>query len=261
MLEFYGTENDELQLPFNFSLIGTSWNAASIHSAINNYESSLSNGQWPNYVLGSHDNIRLASRIGTENARAAALMLLTLRGTIFLYYGDEIGMEDVPMDRNQFKDTPSLRFPHERSRIPARTPMQWNAAFAAGFSEADSWLRVHENYETLNAEAQSKDKRSLLALYHRLIHLRKKSSALSNGAYESLDVIPETVLAYRRYKNSEDYLILINFTDKTALPDLSEYRFQGHCVLSTHSVHRLREHKLLTRIRLRSHEGKIFRIY
>ncbi|MBI2462760.1 MAG: alpha-amylase [Candidatus Spechtbacteria bacterium] len=261
MLDFYGAEDDELQLPFNFSLIGMPWSAAPIRSAINSYESSLGNGQWPNYVLGNHDNKRLSSRIGPENARAAALMLLTLRGTIFLYYGDEIGMEDVPMNRDQLKDTPSLRFSHKESRDPARTPMQWSNEFAAGFSGAEPWLPIHENCQTLNVEAQDKDRLSLLALYRRLIHLRKKSVALSSGAYESLYVIPKTILAYRRYTTSEEYLIIINFTDKTVRPDLSEYHFSGCCVLSTHSLYNTKQPKLLQKIILRPREGKVFRIY
>ena len=122
-------------LPFNFHLIQTEWNARAIANIIRTYESLLPSGAWPNYVLGNHDQPRLASRIGPGQARAAAMLLLTLRGTPTLYYGDELGMEDVPIATDQVRDPAELNEPGKgRGRDPERSPMLWVDAPNAGFT-------------------------------------------------------------------------------------------------------------------------------
>ncbi len=122
-------------LPFNFSLIQTQWAAGAIASVITTYEGLLPAGAWPNYVLGNHDQSRLATRIGKLQARAAAMLLLTLRGTPTMYYGDELGMVDVVIAPDQVRDPAEKNEPGKgRGRDPERSPMIWVDAANAGFA-------------------------------------------------------------------------------------------------------------------------------
>ena len=126
-----------MHLPFNFQLIELPWHARAIADAIDRYEALLPSYGWPNWVLGNHDNPRIASRIGAAQARVAAMLLLTLRGTPTLYYGDEIGMHNVPIPPDRVQDPFEKNVPGlGLGRDPARTPMQWSAAPNAGFTSA-----------------------------------------------------------------------------------------------------------------------------
>ncbi len=203
-------------LPFNFHLIQTNWSAHAIADIINTYESLLPAGAWPNYVLGNHDQPRLASRIGLRQARAAAMLLLTLRGTPTLYYGDELGMMDVPIAPYQVQDPAEKNEPDKgRGRDPERSPMLWVNAPNAGFTtpEAMPWLPMESDWATKNAAVQSRDKKSIFTLYRRLLHLRRTYDTLHSGAIS--DVAAEgSLLRYRRVAlpngASTDFLVLLN---------------------------------------------------
>jgi alpha-glucosidase len=201
-----------LHLPSNFSLLTAPWEAGAIAELVEHYERLLPFGAWPNWVLGNHDRSRLASRIGSEQARAAAVLLLTLRGTPTLYYGDEIGMTDgaVPADR--------VRDPWERNvpgrglgRDPARTPMQWDASAHAGFcaDAAEPWLPLAPDADRVNVAFQRDDPGSLLSLYRRLLALRRRHPALHSGDYETL-AAPDGVLAYLRAWQGERMAVVVN---------------------------------------------------
>src|SRR5262249_55534753 len=139
----YGANLSGVHLPFNFQLLFTAWNASSVGALIEEYEQALPTGAWPNWVLGNHDQKRVASRIGSRQARVAAMLLLTLRGTPTLYYGDEIGMHDVPIPLEAVRDPWEKREPGLGvGRDPQRTPMQWDASPAAGFSGGTPWLPI-----------------------------------------------------------------------------------------------------------------------
>src|SRR5690606_11977646 len=128
-------------LPFNFQLIQAPWNARGIAALIEEYERSLPAGGWPNWVLGNHDRPRIASRVGQAQARVAAMLLLTLRGTPTLYYGDELGMRDVPIAPEQVQDPFEKNVPGMgMGRDPCRTPMQWDTSPNAGFTTGRPWL-------------------------------------------------------------------------------------------------------------------------
>jgi alpha-glucosidase len=186
-------------LPFNFHLLSTPWNAQAISQLIEIYEAALPRGAWPNWVLGNHDRSRVASRLGPTQARIAAMLLLTLRGTPTLYQGDEIGMTDVPIPPERVRD------PWERNvpglglgRDPVRTPMQWDASANAGFTTtAEPWLPVGPAYQTVNVEEQASDPRSILSLYRALVTLRRAEPALSVGTYRTF-AAEGNVLAYVR---------------------------------------------------------------
>jgi alpha-glucosidase len=207
-------------LPFNFHLIQAQWQAAAIADIIKQYESLLPAGAWPNYVLGNHDQPRLASRIGTAQARVAAMLLLTLRGTPTLYYGDELGMTDVPISSSEVQDPAEKNEPGKgRGRDPERSPMLWVDAPNAGFTapEARPWLPVLENYSTLNAATQSRDTKSIFTLYRKLLHFRRQHDTLHAGAIA--DIAAEgNVLRYRRVAlengHSTDFQILLNLSNE-----------------------------------------------
>ena len=203
-------------LPFNFHLIQTEWTAESIAGVIARYESLLPPGAWPNYVLGNHDQPRLATRIGAAQAKAAAMLLLTLRGTPTCYYGDELGMEDVPIAPDQVRDPAEKREPGKgRGRDPERSPMLWVDAPNAGFCAPDAvpWLPLSADWPTRNAGKQRTQPKSIFSLYRRLLALRRQHDTLYAGGIT--DVAAEgTLLRFRRTGvpdgESTDFQILLN---------------------------------------------------
>jgi alpha-glucosidase len=209
-------------LPFNFSLIQTRWAADAIAEVITKYEGLLPAGAWPNYVLGNHDQPRLASRIGKQQARAAAMLLLTLRGTPTMYYGDELGMVDVAIAADQVRDPAEKNEPGKgRGRDPERSPMIWVSATNAGFTtpEATPWLPLMAGWETANAASQAADAKSMLMLYRKLLALRRRHDTLHAGGIA--DVVAEgTVLRYRRVGledgESTDFQVILNLGSEVA---------------------------------------------
>src|SRR5436190_774968 len=141
LARFYGRELDELHLPFNFGLLRAPWQARAVDKMVDAYQAALPVGAWPNYVLGNHDEPRIASRVGREQARLAMLLLLTLRGTPTLYYGDELGMQDVPIPPERVQDPWGRRMP-ELGRDPQRAPLPWDGGPNAGFCPpgVEPWL-------------------------------------------------------------------------------------------------------------------------
>ena len=111
LMQYYGRDLKGAHLPFNFQLLQAPWKADAIARLVEDYEAALPDGAWPNWVLGNHDRPRIATRVGPEQAKVAAVLLLTLRGTPTLYYGDEIGVADVPIPPDQIRDPWALREP------------------------------------------------------------------------------------------------------------------------------------------------------
>ncbi len=205
---YYGRDLSGAHLPFNFSLIETPFAPRAIAALIARYEASLPQGAWPNWVMGNHDRPRLASRIGPENARLAAMLLLTLRGTPTLYYGDEIGMRQVDVAPDRQRDPAASHVP---GRDGARTPMQWDAGTFAGFSTVEPWLPLSGDFATCNVATQRADPASLYNLYRRLLALRRSRAALTGGTYRPLDA-PGEVLAYLREAGGERLMVALNFS-------------------------------------------------
>ncbi|OUM00666.1 alpha-amylase family glycosyl hydrolase [Variovorax sp. JS1663] len=222
MVAYYGLNADGVlegvQLPFNFQLIGASWQARHIDQLVRDYETALPAGAAPNWVLGNHDKPRIASRVGPQMARLAAMLLLTLRGTPTLYYGDEIGMTDVAIPPEEVQDPIEKNAPGEgRGRDPERTPMQWSGAPQAGFTTGTPWLRLASDWPSHNVESQAGDAASMLTLYRRLIALRRAQPALNRGDYEALQSETD-VLAYARRYEGQRLVVLLNFgTSATAV--------------------------------------------
>jgi len=224
---FYGDGTDELHLAFNFNFTRCPWRARAFHRAIADWEQALPPKAWPCYTLSNHDIPRHISRYGagrfTEpRAKVAAAMLLTLRGTPFLYYGEEIGMRNVSIPRSEIQDPLGRRYwPFYKGRDGCRTPMQWNDGPNAGFTSGRPWLRIGPDYRRVNVEAQRHDPNSLLSFYRRLIWLRKRMPALQRGSYRPLIERPVGALAYLRETADQAVLVGLNFFSRPATVDLS----------------------------------------
>ncbi|HEX5163822.1 MAG TPA: alpha-amylase family glycosyl hydrolase, partial [Thermomicrobiales bacterium] len=255
---YYGQQLDELHLPFNFGLLGIEWDAAEVRALVAELERVIPAGGWPNYVLGNHDEPRIASRIGPEQARIAMMLLLTLRGTPTIYNGDELGMFDVPVALDAVQD-PWGRKSGTMGRDPERSPMLWDASPSAGFTtpEATPWLPIEDGYEFLNVEAQLADPGSMLTLTRRLLALRRASPALTIGDYLEVASVPAGCLVYERVSGADRYLIALNFTAESQTLTLPSHP-TGSVVLSTH-LDRDGEELLMT-FDLRPHEGCVVHI-
>jgi alpha-glucosidase len=214
LVRYYGEDGRGAHLPFNMHLISTPWRAEEIAALVERYEAALPEGAWPNWVLGNHDQPRVASRIGPEQARVAAMLLLTLRGTPTLYYGDEIGMLDVPIPPDRVRDPGP-------GRDPERTPMRWGSGPNAGFCPpgVEPWLPVGEGPDVA---AQRDDPRSMLTLHRRLLALRRD---FAEDDYRTLHVSP-AVFAYGR---GERIAVALNLTGEP-----QEIPVSGDVILSTH---------------------------
>jgi alpha-glucosidase len=257
---YYGGNLDELHMPFNFQLLGVEWQADKVRQIVDSLENALPSGAWPNYVLGNHDETRLTSRLGEPEARLAAMLLLTLRGTPTLYYGDEIGMREASITPEVQQDPWGKRVPG-LGRDGCRTPMQWDDHLHAGFSPPDAelpWLPVNDNYQRINVAAQLDQPNSILNLYRKLIAVRKTSPALHIGSYTPIYGVHEGVYAFRRYQRGfPPIFVLLNFSADDLIIDLDEHGI-GKLIISTNMD---REEKVdLTQVNLRKHEGVIVEI-
>jgi alpha-glucosidase len=226
LVSYYGRNLDECHLPFNFYLIlNKTWQAPAIRQIVEAYEARLPPGAWPNWVLGNHDQHRVASRVGANQARVANMLLLTLRGTPTTYYGEEIGMENGHIPPEFVQDPPAVNQPeiaHIVGRDPVRTPMQWDNSPQAGFSQAQPWLPVAANYPTCNVAQQEEDPTSMLNLYRALAHLRQAEPALHGGEYATVETAVSDIFAYVRTAPNEDsFLIVLNFGSTAHSLDLS----------------------------------------
>jgi alpha-glucosidase len=178
---------------------------------------------WPNWVMGSHDAPRIAARIGEPQARVAAMLLLTLRGTPTLYQGDEIGIGEVVIPRERVRDPQDLRQPGIGiGRDRSRTPMPWDDTLFAGFSAVEPWLPLSSDWATRNVAAQERDPRSMLRFYREILTLRRSQKALSIGSFALIDS-PTDVLAFERRHGPDRLLVALNFgSQRQTLSQLNE---------------------------------------
>jgi glycosidase len=216
---YYG-DGDELHMPYNFSLVWAGWDAAAIRRRVESLEASVPAHGWPNYVLGNHDEQRLATRYGPRSARAAAVLLLTLRGQPTIYYGDELALRETDVPAESQHDPWGFRVPG-MSRDGCRTPMPWTPGPGHGFTRphATPWLPFDEDAATRNVEVQLADAASPLNLVRHLLALRQNRPSLQQGTISFLDDLPDDVLGFVRRFDGEQTVVLINFADSVrALP-------------------------------------------
>ena len=257
LVSYYGKDLLGSQMPFNFALLSAAWNARSIERIIAEYEQALPKGAWPNWVLGNHDRPRVASRVGREQAGVAAMLLLTLRGTPTLYYGDEIGMQQVAISPDQIQDPFEKNVPGIGvGRDGCRTPMQWDATAAAGFSRRRPWLPVahdslHENVRNLEAGAAS-----ILNLYKALIAQRQQTPELITGTYEPIAAEGDLLIYRRRTADASTVVVLNLGSDPVALA--AEAIGSGSEIVLSTFMDRAGE-KLSGSLELRGNEGVLVR--
>jgi len=233
LVTFYGKELDELHLPFNFGLLELEqWQAQTVHEAIVAYEKALPPKAWPNWVLGNHDRRRLATRVGHAQARVAAMLLLTLRGTPTLYYGDEIGMVEVELPREVWRDPQGLR--GGQTRDGCRTPMRWDDSALAGFTTGTPWLPLDQPAGT-DVATRRDDPASMLSLYRALLRLRRAEPALNLGDWHDLGRAGSAI-AYMRISGEPGgrrFLVCLNLAgEPSPLPEAAT-SLRGEIVVST----------------------------
>src|SRR5215216_2433466 len=234
LVAYYGRDLKGVHLPFNFSLLNAPWHARSIAKLIDEYEAALPAGGWPNWVLGNHDRPRIVTRVGLEQARAAAMLLLTLRGTPTIYYGDEIGMVQVAIAPDQVHDPLEKNVPGQGlGRDGCRTPMQWDGSRYAGFSDVEPWLPLPDRSEADNVEAQRQHSTSIYQLHRQLIALRRTRPALSVGTYRPV-VASGDLLMFLREAPGDRLLIALNLGAEPSAVTCSLGPISGSLLLSSH---------------------------
>jgi alpha-glucosidase len=217
---------DELQLAFNFRFCLARYDAGRFRSAIDLTQKTFGPGAWPTWTLSNHDFPRHISRYsrggdGEARSRVAAVMLFALRGTPFIYYGEEIGMRDAKMPAGIRRDPVG--------RDGCRSPMQWSDAPNGGFSTNDkTWLPCGD-FKAVNVARQTNDPHSMLSLYRRLIELRKSTPALIEGSYRVVEDAPEDCLVFHRETEKQHIVVALNFSAEPREIDLRA----GRILLST----------------------------
>ena len=266
---FYGHGEDELHLVFDFRLMKSAWSADAFRRFLTDHLPAIPKGGWATIVFSNHDQPRHIDRYGSDGnadarARAAALLLFTLPGTPFMYYGEELGMRNVKLRYRQLRDPYTKRFwPFRPGRDPARTPMQWDASLQAGFTAGEPWLPVAPSYRECNVVRETANPGSLLCLYKQLIALRRASSALAVGGCSLVRASPPECVMYERFGQSSDgtrerMLTVVNFSSREVELTLPPSARQGQWVLSTN----VRAHlgPVSGHIRLASNEGRLARL-
>jgi alpha-glucosidase len=256
LARYYGSGQDEFHLAHNFVFLLQPWKAEAFRSVVDEFTRLLPADAWPAWMLGDHDVPRIASRYdeggnGQARARVAAMMLLTLRGTPFVYMGDEIGMTDG--------EIPPERVVDVDGRDPERTPVQWDGSPGAGFTTGEPWLPIGAGAAQVNVDGQRDDPDSAFGLYRRLIWYRKGSDALRGGEYRSLPDAPDGCYAYLRTAGDERLLVALNFGGRQV-----EFQVQGHdrgrLELATDPGRATETQIGLRPLRLRPNEGVVVRL-
>ncbi|MCP3402096.1 MULTISPECIES: alpha-amylase family glycosyl hydrolase [unclassified Bradyrhizobium] len=227
---FYGTERPRLHLPLNFALLDTPWDALSLQATVDAYFNALPEDAWPVWVIGGHDKPRIASKIGETQMRILAMLLMTLKGTPFLFMGDEIGRKRVSIPPDRVRDPFEKLVPgYGLCRDPERAPLRWDASAGGGFSSGCPWLPLDPE-GSANVIGQRSDERSMLSLFRALMALRREQACLREGRYEPLRA-QHDVLAFKRVVRGDEMLIVLNIA---AEPRRWTWQGSGRLLLSTH---------------------------
>jgi alpha-glucosidase len=235
--KYYGTTAKGVDLVFNFDLLYDSFSGPRIIDVIKQWES-LEGDAWPSYVFSSHDQVRAVSRFYSKEdtsetkilkSKLMTVLLLTVRGTPFIYYGQEITMPQYEgLSREQIQDPWAIR---TGFRVPTRdgcrTPMLWNDSKNAGFSEANAtWLPISPNHKEINVEVQESNQDSILNFYKKMLEFRKSHSALYAGELEIIAQENPNLVVYKRYLEKEQLLIVMNFSNENA-----DFKYDSDSVL------------------------------
>jgi len=242
----YVSVGDELHLAHNFVFLNLPWSATGFRATVDEFERLAGPDAWPAWCLGNHDHPRIASRYGPGPARVAAMLLLTLRGTPFLFQGDELGLTDVEIPPDRVVDVDG--------RDPERSPIPWEppsrAGPGAGFTTGEPWLPITPDAERVAASVQAGDPESMLTLHRKLLSLRRATPALTEGSYRGLEA-GEDIYAYER---GGEVIVALNFAPEPRAVGASG---EGTLLLSTRPVAREGMEVDLATLVLEADEGVI----
>lgn len=215
LIKLYKIVDNRGFAPFNFSFISIPWKADEQKKFLDEFDALVGHNYFPTYVLGNHDQPRIATKLGDKAARSAALLQLTLRGTPFIYYGEELGMKNVEIPIEKIRDPMAVNMRNLNfGRDPERGPMQWNKNVFAGFSNSEPWLPLERDYTDKNVFSEKRDPASFLNLYKSIIRARKKLKALHSGKYIPLGFENQDMFGFIREFENEKALILVNFSER-----------------------------------------------
>lgn len=246
--------NPRIAIPFNFGGMWLPWSAKAYGDYIREFQQMIRPTDIEGYCFSNHDQPRIASRFGAKQARIVAMLQLTLPGIPTVYYGDEIGMENVPVPEHMRTDM-SAQEGIFGGRDPFRTPMQWNDSANAGFSAHAPWLPVAANYKQVNVSRQNHSPTSISTLYHHLLQVRNRDETMVKGSYvEHLIDDRKNVLVYERAYEGMSYIVALNFSGRSRRVRLP-YDVH-HIVMSTHGPAAQHTHKRGW-VTLRPYEGMI----
>jgi alpha-glucosidase len=251
---FYGNSKPRLHLPLNFALLDSEWSAISLQATVDAYFNALPHGAWPDFVIGGHDKHRVASKIGQAQARILAMLLMTIRGTPFLFAGDEMGSEQVQIPSERIQDPfEKLMKGFDLGRDPERAPLRWDDTEGGGFTSGEPWLPLSRD-RTRNIKAQQGDRNSLLNLYRELIALRREEPCLLQGEYLPRRA-KNDVFSFGRRMNDTEILVGLNISGE---PRLWEWEGCGVRLLSTRLD--CKQEKVAGPIHLKPNEGVIVKV-
>lgn len=284
-IDYVAASRKELDMIFHFDHMSidegaggkydpAEWSLAEFKRIFNDWDDLLyHNGGWGSIFLGNHDYPRVVSRFGNDgeyreqSAKQLATLLLSLRGTPYIFQGDEIGMTNAAFSSiDDYRDIETLRaweqaelagknmddflrIVHAKSRDNARTPMQWDATPNGGFSVGEPWIRVNPNYRDINVSSQEEDPDSILNYYTEMIRFRKEHPTLIYGEYRCLQEKHPGIFAYERWDETRRFLVLLNFTDRTTaydgeLSDTAELKINNYNCSNEKKALRPREAKI-----------------
>lgn len=261
-LKYTGADRKELQMVFQFEHMDVDagdgdkwtvvpWTLQKLRGVLHKWQTGLAEDGWNSLYLNNHDQPRMVSRFGNDgeyrvpSAKMLATLLHTLKGTPYIYQGEELGMTNIQFNSiEDYRDIEILNMYEERvtqgnadpgtimeaihakGRDNARTPMQWNAGPNAGFTTGTPWIRINPNYKEINAEASMSDPDSVFRYYQRLIALRKQNPVMVYGDYQLLLQDHEQIYAYTRTLGEVIWLIALNFSEAAAILEFDD-RYSG----------------------------------
>ncbi|MBN1116827.1 MAG: alpha-glucosidase [Bacteroidales bacterium] len=255
--KFLGNKLDALNLAFDFSLVFSPWSARNYYNKIEKQYRLLKKGAWATILFSNHDLKRAYSRFwfkrnSLAKVKIQAALAFTFKGTPFIYYGEEIGMADTKLSKNEIKDKLGKRFwPFYKGRDGARTPMQWDDSIYAGFSLNKPWLPLNSNFQEVNIESQLHKKDSHLNYYRSLIQLRKNNRILQTGDFELVSHA-NNVLVFKRLFDNESLFVVLNFG---RLPKICSRYSTKNIAYLTHQ--KKSKEEFIDRVKLRPFEGLI----
>jgi oligo-1,6-glucosidase len=249
--ELVDADRNELNMAYAFEAVDIAkpegYNLLDLKATFTKWDTEFAEKGWLSIFLANHDQARLVSRFGNDSPEFRAVsakmlntFLLSMRGTPYIYYGDEIGMTNIDFDSiaqyrdiaaiNGYKKAMSQGKDMEKfmsdlnfsSRDNGRTPMQWDATDNSGFTEGIPWLPINENHKDINVASEEMDANSILNHFKKMVNLRKQNDVLVYGDYELLDKNNEAIYAYTRTMDTQKMLVLLNFTENESTIELSE---------------------------------------